>query len=71
MKTLCCFFIILCLAYPAVYNTGETVSTNHQNIDFPVCYGDYESNSLSLADFNGDLNGGDYKVIFIDMSATW
>ena len=67
----CCFFIILCFAYPAVYNTGETVTTYHQNIDFPVCYGDYESNSLSLADFNGDLNGGDYKVIFIDMSATW
>ena len=24
-----------------------------------------------LADWNGDLNGGHYNVIFIDMSATW
>ena len=26
---------------------------------------------FKLADWNGDLNGGNYHVIFIDMSASW
>ena len=55
----------------SVYNVGQTVSSSDQNIDFNVCYGDYESSSLSLADFNGALNGGSYKVIHIDMAASW
>ena len=55
----------------SVYNVGQTVSSSDQNIDFNVCYGDYESTSLSLADFNGALNGGSYKVIHIDMAASW
>jgi len=24
-----------------------------------------------LADYNGELNGGNYHIIFIDMSASW
>ena len=55
----------------SVYNVGQTVSSSDQNIDFNVCYGDYESSTLSLADFNGALNGGSYKVIHIDMAASW
>ena len=55
----------------SVYNVGQTVSSGDQNIDFNVCYGDYESSTLSLADFNGALNGGSYKVIHIDMAASW
>ena len=42
--------------------------------EFDVCYGSGEYNtgdSWKLADFNGALNGGDYHIIFIDMSATW
>ena len=55
----------------SAYNVGQTVSSSDQNIDFNVCYGDYESSTLSLADFNGALNGGSYKVIHIDMAASW
>ena len=33
---------------------------------------DYETgDSFKLADYNGELNGGDYNIIFIDMSASW
>ena len=71
MKHFIFFFFITTFSFSAVYNVGETVSVSHQNINFPVCYGDYPSNNLKLADFNGDLNGGDYKVIMIDMSASW
>lgn len=55
----------------AVYDVGETVSENHQNISFPVCYGEYDGEGLKLADFNGDLNGGDYNVLFINCAASW
>ncbi|MBC8312612.1 MAG: hypothetical protein H8E72_09925 [Candidatus Marinimicrobia bacterium] len=55
----------------SLYNVGQTVSTSDQDIDFNVCYGEYESSTLSLADFNGAMNGGSYKVIHIDMSASW
>jgi hypothetical protein len=61
---------LISLAFSA-YNVGQTVSSSDQNIDFNVCYGDYESSTLSLADFNGALNGGSYKVIHIDMAASW
>tara|TARA_B100000029_G_scaffold339447_1_gene331659 strand:+ start:94 stop:309 length:216 start_codon:yes stop_codon:yes gene_type:complete len=71
MLNLILFTIILNTAFSAVYDTGETVSNSHQNINFPVCYGDYPSNNLKLADFNGDVNGGEYNVIFIDISASW
>ena len=50
------------------------MSNSHQNISHSVCYGetDYGStNALRFADYNGDLNGGDYHVIFVDMSASW
>ena len=71
MKNIFKLLLFMNMVFPSVYNTGQTVSITHQNISFPVCYGDYSSSNLKLADFNGDLNGGDYKVIFIDMSATW
>jgi hypothetical protein len=55
----------------SLYSVGQTISSNDQGIYFNICYGDYESSTLSLADFNGDLNGGNYKVIHIDMAASW
>jgi len=56
------------------YCAGDQVSIEDQNFEFEVCYGsgDYSvGDSWMLADFNGDLNGGDYHIIFIDMSASW
>ena len=63
--------ILLAFSFGAVYDVGETVSESHQNIAFDVCYGDYDSNDLRLADFNGALNGGDYQVLFINTAASW
>tara|TARA_Y100001970_G_C13525498_1_gene505065 strand:+ start:289 stop:510 length:222 start_codon:yes stop_codon:yes gene_type:complete len=63
--------ILLNFCFAAIYDVGETVSQSHQNIGFDVCYGDYESNTLKLADFNGALNGGDYQVLFINTAASW
>ena len=56
------------------YCTGDQVSLTHQNQSHEVCagYEEYQTgDTFSLADYNGDLNGGNYNIIFIDMSASW
>jgi len=58
----------------SIYNIGETLSEEDQNILFPVCNGasDYlTGDNFSFADLNGNLNGGDYKITIISMNATW
>ena len=56
------------------YCAGDQISTNHQNLTHEVCagYEDYETgDTFKLSDYNGELNGGNYHIIFIDMSASW
>ena len=56
------------------YCAGDQISSTHQNQGHEVCAGfeDYETgDTFKIADYNGDLNGGNYKIIFIDMSASW
>ena len=50
----------------AEYSVGDQISTDHQNLSFDVCYGDYDNDQLSLSDF-ADGN----TVIWINMSASW
>jgi len=60
--------------YGQTYCAGEQISLNHQNEAHVVGAGteEYEEGGeFKLADWNGDLNGGEYHVIFIDMSASW
>ena len=67
--------ILILLSYSfAVYNVGQTVSTSDQNVVKSTCYAGNEYNvndNWSLGDWNGATNGGNYNVIFIEMSATW
>jgi hypothetical protein len=56
------------------YCAGDQVSIADQNEEHLVGagYGNYENGDIfKLADYNGDLNGGQYHVIFIDMSNSW
>ena len=56
------------------YCAGDQVSIAHQNISHEVCAGveGYPTGSeFKLADYNGELNGGNYHIILIDMSASW
>lgn len=41
-------------------------------MEFGYCYPESEiGNSFKLADYNGELNGGNYRVILLEMSASW
>ncbi|MBI64968.1 MAG: hypothetical protein CMG64_01565 [Candidatus Marinimicrobia bacterium] len=58
----------------AVYNVGQTISISDQNVTLNVCDATSEysvGDPVKIADWNGDLNGGDYKVIWLEMSASW
>ena len=71
--------LILCVSFISsvfaqTYCAGDQISLTHQNQSQAVCAGTEDYNigdEFKLADWNGDLNGGNYHVIFIDMSASW
>ena len=74
MKIYINIILLFCSFVFANYNVGEFISESDQNISKSTCYegNDYSVNeSWKLADWNGDVNGGNYNVIFIDMAATW
>ncbi len=52
------------------YNVGDYVNMVDQDKEFDVCYGSTDE-FLQLSNYNGDLNGGMYHVIHIDMAASW
>ena len=56
------------------YCAGDQISLDDQNAVHIVGAGfeEYEAgDEFRLADWNGATNGGEYNVIFIEMSATW
>ena len=69
-------FIVTCFSFVTAqtYCAGDQISISHQNATHPVgaAFYDYQiGDDFKLADWNGELNGGDYSLIFIDMSASW
>ena len=67
--------IVVLFSISFAYEVGETISMPHQNTDFPICYApELDPNNdgiFNFAEYNGDLNGGQYYVIFLEMMATW
>ena len=72
-KCLILTVLLFSFAYSA-YNIGETVSISDQNTTMQTCYSGNNYNvgdSWKLSDWNGDLNGGQYNVTYIEMHASW
>ena len=68
------FLLLSTFIFSQSYCAGEQIGLDDQNVGFEVCYasdGYSVGDTWSLSDYNGDLNGGDYHIIFIDMSASW
>ena len=67
--------ILLSLTFNSTYNVGDKINMGHQNMEFDICYGsNLDPNGdgvFQLAELNGDLNGGNYYVTVIEMSASW
>ena len=74
IKLLIIFSSCFSMLSAQTYCAGDQVSIAHQNINNEVCAGfeGYETgDAFKLSDYNGDLNGGNYHIILIDMSASW
>ena len=68
------FLLFFGFSFSQTYCTGDQISLEHQNSQLTVGAGFEEYNAgddLYLSDFNGDLNGGSYSIIFVEMSASW
>ena len=70
-------FLVILMAssiHAQTYCAGDQVSLSDQNAVQMVGagYENYvEGDDFYLADYNGELNGGDYSILFIEMSASW
>ena len=76
MKSVIFIILLSCfnLLSAQTYCAGEQINTSDLNTQYEVCYGsgNYETgDNWSLSDFDGSQNGGEYHILFIDMSATW
>ena len=75
MKRITSIFIIL-VSFAVAYDVGDQISISDQQLTKEVCYGPLGSGMTTGDDFNlynlnGAYNGGEYHVIFMDLSATW
>ena len=70
--TLILFFTI---CFSGSYSEGQIVNIGDQTREFDICYApNLDPNGdgvFQLAELNGDLNGGQYYVTVIEMSASW
>ena len=60
--------------YRSYYSVGDTLSLEDQYLEYNVCHsdGNYEvGDSFLFSNYNGAINGGNYKVFLISMNATW
>ena len=76
MKTKLIFILMSCFSILSAqsYCAGDQINASDLDTQYEVCYGsgNYETgDSWSLKDYDGSQNGGQYKILFIDMSATW
>ena len=73
MRFLLASILLLGLLY-SNYQEGEFVNEDDQNITQITCYAgnDYAiDDPWKLSDWNGELNGGHYNIIYIEMAASW
>jgi len=56
----------------SAYDVGDQISLDDQEMEFSFCYPDtLLGSNFTFAQHNGDLNGGNFQVLMIEMSASW
>jgi len=74
LKNFAVLVLLLAGLQAQTYCAGDQISIEHQNQVHEVgasIEGYDIGGEFRLADWNGEFNGGNYSVIFIDMSASW
>ena len=69
------FIQIILFNFLFSYEVGEQISSLHQDQEFSICYGSEldpnDDTVFTFSEYNGDLNGGQYYVIFLEMGTSW
>ena len=79
------FTVVLFSQLFSGYAVGDTITIDDQLMKFSYCYPSDSSavidpltgdtikvaSTFSFAQHNGDLNGGNYQVLMIEVSASW
>ena len=70
------FIVLLVSSFGfSAYSVGQTVSISDQQLVMSICNGSEPNGEtdgeMSLYDYNGEFNGGEYYVIHIDLTAAW
>ena len=69
------FILTFSICIAGTYTVGAKVNLGHQYAEHEICYGsNLDPNGdgiFQLAELNGDLNGGNYYVTVLEMSASW
>ena len=77
MKKFLSIFILLSFMFSQdSYSVGQQITISDQQLTKTVCHAPLGSDMITGDDFNlynlnGAYNGGEYHVIFMDLSATW
>ena len=58
------FFISISFMFSSVYQVGDTVSQEHQNIPLSICHGENLNSTIYLSDNIG-------KITVLGIDATW
>tara|TARA_B110000116_G_C16553313_1_gene454111 strand:- start:171 stop:386 length:216 start_codon:yes stop_codon:yes gene_type:complete len=71
MKRFLSIIILVSLSFS--YEVGDQISVSDQQLTKEVCYGHSltTGDDFSLYNLNGAYNGGEYHVLFLDLSASW
>ena len=64
------FLLFISFSY-SFYEIGDTISLEDQNIEYDICYGDYEADKIKLSNFNGNINSTNFMVTGLLIQATW
>ena len=58
------FIVFLVTFLFSGYSVGDTISTDHQNMEFDYCYPSDSTSTFSLSKYSGN-------IIMIEMTAAW
>lgn len=69
MKVLVIINLFVISLFGQSYEIGTQISLDHQFVEIQSCAND--SGPIALSEYNGNLNGGEYRVIWLNFFATW
>ena len=53
------------------YSIGDIISSEDQQVQNEICYGEYQNDVYSIGDANHIINGGKKQITIMKLSASW